>query len=235
MNRIIAIVEDDPKEAQLLQSYFEHLPSDFLDTFEVRLFQTARSFLSTYQPIYDIVFMDINLPDLNGLEAAGYMRRLDQSVVLIFVTNMAQYAVRGDEVDALDFVVKPINYYRFSSMMAKALRSIAKRDEKEILVRSASKIARLPISQIYYVEVRDHLLIYHSTQGNLESWGKLSEIEKELAGYDFVRCSSSYLVNLRHIISVDGDTANIAGDRLPISQRRRKAFYNSVTEYLSGR
>jgi DNA-binding LytR/AlgR family response regulator len=120
-------------------------------------------------------------------------------------------------------------------MMNKALRNIALRSEKEVLVRSSSKITRLSISLIYYVEIRDHLLIFHSSMGDLESWGKLSDIEKELADYNFVRCSSSYLVNLRHVVRVEGDTVDVAGDLLPISQRRRKAFYNSVTNYLSSR
>lgn len=231
----IAIIEDNSRDLDQILSFLSRYQQDQSCAFSATSFDDPMKFLSEYRSNYDLVFMDIELPPFHGIDIARRLREIDSVVALVFITNMEQCAVNGYEVDALDFVVKPINYYRFSSMMAKALRNIAKRSEKEILVRSSSKITRLPISQIYYVEVRDHLLIYHSTQGNLESWGKLSEIEKELAGYDFVRCSSSYLVNLRHIISVDGDTANIAGDKLPISQRRRKAFYNSVTEYLSGR
>lgn len=234
MNRI-AIIEDNSRDLDQILSFLSHYQQEHSTPFSITSFKDPMKFLSEYRPDYDLVFMDIDLPPFNGVDIARRLRDIDSVVALVFITNMEQCAVNGYEVDALDFVVKPINYYRFSSMMNKALRNIAKRDEKEILMRSSSKIARLAISQIYYVEVRDHLLIYHSTQGNLESWGKLSDIEKELIDYDFVRCSSSYLVNLRHIISVDGDTVNIAGDKLPISQRRRKAFYNSVTTYLSGR
>lgn len=231
----IAIIEDNSRDLDQILNFLSHYQQEHSLSFSITSFNDPMKFLSEYRPDYDLVFMDIELPPFNGIEIARRLREMDSVVALVFITNMEQCAVNGYEVDALDFVVKPINYYRFSSMMNKALRNIAKRDEKEILIRSSSKIARLPISQIYYVEVRDHLLIYHSTQGNLESWGKLSDIEKELADYDFVRCSSSYLVNLRHIVSVDGDTANIAGDKLPISQRRKKTFYNSVTAYLSGK
>lgn len=231
----IAIIEDNSRDLDQILSFLSHYQQEHSISFSITSFKDPMKFLSEYRSDYDLVFMDIELPPFNGVDIARRLREIDSVVALVFITNMEQCAVNGYEVDALDFVVKPINYYRFSSMMAKALRNIAKRAEKEILIRSASRIARLPISQVYYVEVRDHLLIYHSTQGNLESWGKLSDIEKELIDYDFVRCSSSYLVNLRHIISVDGDTVNIAGDKLPISQRRRKAFYNSVTNYLSNR
>lgn len=231
----IAIVEDNSQDLEQIRSFLTQYQQEHSSSFSVTAFADPRKFLAEYRPDYDLVFMDIELPPFNGIDIARRLREIDPVVALVFITNMEQCAVNGYEVDALDFVVKPINYYRFSSMMNKALRNIALRSEKEIIVRSSSRIARLPISQIHYVEVRDHLLIYHSTQGNLDSWGKLSDIERELSGYGFVRCSSSYLVNLRHIISVDGDTVNIAGDKLPISQRRRKAFYNDVTNYLSGR
>lgn len=231
----IAVIEDNPRDLEQIRSFLASYQQEHDLSFTVAAFKDPMKFLAEYRSDYDLVFMDIELPPFNGVEISRRLREIDSMVVLVFITNMEQFAVSGYEVDALDFVVKPINYLRFSSMMNKALRAIARRSEKEILVRSASRIARLRISQIYYVEIRDHLLIYHSSQGNLESWGKLSDVERELKDFDFVRCSSSYLVNLRHIISVDGDTVNIAGDHIPISQRKRKAFYNCVTNYLSSR
>lgn len=231
----IAIVEDDPKDLEQLQTYLDRYQAEHQESFYVSPFRDPMKFLAEYRSDYDLVFMDIEMPPYNGIEISRRLRQIDDLVTLVFVTNMEQFAVHGYQVDALDFVVKPINYYRFSSMMGKALRSIVRRSEKEVVVRSASRITRLRISQLYYVEIRDHLLIFHSSLGKYEAWGKLSDVEKELSGFDFVRCSSSYLVNLRHIISVEGDTVNVAGDTLPISQRRKKAFYNSVTAYLSSR
>lgn len=231
----IAIIEDSPRDLDQIQSFLSRYQQEHSISFSVHACKDPMKFLSEYRSDYDLIFMDIGLPPFNGIDIARRLRAIDSVVALVFITNMEQCAINGYEVDALDFVVKPINYYRFSSMMNKALRNIALRGEKEVLVRSSSKITRLSISQIYYVEIRDHLLIFHSSMGDLESWGKLSDIEKELADYNFVRCSSSYLVNLRHVVRVDGDTVDVAGDVLPISQRRRKAFYNCVTNYLSSR
>lgn len=231
----IAIIEDNLQDLEQILGYLARYGQERNTQFSIAPFTDPMKFLAEYRPDYDLVFMDIELKPFNGVDIARRLRDTDSVVTLVFITNMEQFAVSGYEVDAMDFVVKPINYYRFCSMMDKAMRHIGKRVEKEIVVRSASRITRLPISQLYYVEVRDHLLIYHSSQGNLESWGKLSNIEKELSGFDFVRCSSSYLVNLRHVVRVDGDTVSVAGDPIPISQRRRKSFYNSVTNYLSSR
>lgn len=231
----IAVVEDDSRDLEQLQSYISKYQAEHSETFFVGVFRDPMKFLAEYRSDYDLVFMDIEMPPFNGIEIARRLREIDPVVCLVFITNMEQFAVHGYEVDALDFVVKPINYYRFSAMMAKALRNIDRHSEKEILLRSPSRITRLRLSQIYYVEIRDHRLIYHTSTGNHEAWGRLSDIEKELESHDFVRCSSSYLVNLWHIVSLDGDVAVVAGERLPISQRRKKAFYNSVTAYLSNR
>ena len=231
----IAIVEDDPSDMARLTECLRRYEQEQDETFSVKSFFAPAEFLNTYGPGYDLIFMEIELPLTNGMEVARQLREIDSIATLVFITNMEQYAVNGYEVDAIDFVVKPINYYRFSSMMRKAMRHIARRIEKEVLVQSAGSITRLRVSQILYVEIRDHLLIYHTDQGRFESWGKMTDVEADLSSHGFVRCSSSHLVNLRYVISVDGSGVNVAGEKLPLSQRRRKALYASVTSYLSGK
>ena len=231
----IAIVEDDPSDLAQLMECLRRYEEEQKETFSVNSFSNPADFLNTYRSCYDLIFMDIELPLFNGVEAARQLREVDATVTLVFITNMEQYAVNGYEVDAIDFVVKPINYYRFSSMMHKAIRRMARRAEKEVLVQSGGSIIRLRASQVFYIEIRDHLLIYYTEQGKLESWGKMSDVESELSPHGFVRCSSSHLVNLRHVISLEGNDVNVAGTRLPVSQRRRKTFYACATGYLSGK
>lgn len=231
----ITIVEDDPVDLARLTDCLRQYEAEQEERFDVKSFSNPSDFLSAYRSDCDLIFMDIELPVFNGVDVARQLREMDSVVTLVFITNMEQYAVNGYEVDALDFVVKPINYYRFSSMMRKALRGITRRGEKEVIVQSSGTITRLRVSQILYVEIRDHLLIYHTDQGKIESWGKLADAEAELADHHFARCSSSHLVNLRHVISVVGNDVDVAGRKLPISQRRRKAFYACVTNYLSGK
>ena len=231
----IAIVEDDAADLAQLSECLRRYQEENGVSFSVKAFSHPSDFLDTYRTDYDLLFMDIELPLFNGMEVARQLRRIDPVVTLVFITNMEQYAVNGYEVDALDFVVKPINFFRFSSMMRKALRQIARRDEKEVLITSGSRVTRLPVSHIHYVEIRDHLLVYHTDHGNYESWGKLSELETELSEHHFVRCSNSCLVNIRHVISIVGNDVEVGGTKLPISQRRRKSFYESVTNYLSGK
>lgn len=89
------------------------------------------------------------------------------------------------------------------------------------------------ISQIYYVEIQDHLLLYHTDMGRIEAWGKLSDVEAELDTYNFARCSSAHLVNMQHITSVSKTEVIVGSTKLPISQRKHKAFCDRVIAYLN--
>lgn len=123
MKYLVAIVEDSPAEVKTLRSYFARLGEELGYDFQVSCFSSGRDFLAAYQPIYDLVLMDINLPDINGMYVSKCLRKLDQNVVLMFVTSMARYAADGYEVDALDFMVKPVNYTTFSLKIKRAYKN----------------------------------------------------------------------------------------------------------------
>ncbi len=233
MNRMIAIVEDDPREAQTIQSYIDRL-ADSGETYDVRWFQTGREFLSAYRPTYDLVLMDINLPDLNGMDVAASLRKLDQNVLLIFVTSMAQYAVQGYEVDALDYVVKPVRFATFSVKVRRALAKSGIRQSRELLINISDGVYRTSVSRIKYVEVSDHSLIYHTTDGDLTSYGNLKQVEAQLDPRQFARCNRCYLVNLDHVIAVRGSTVVLDGATLQISRPKRVSFLEALTNYLGG-
>lgn len=100
-------------------------------------------------------------------------------------------------------------------MMLRALRNLPVRDEKEVILQAAGTIRRMRISQIYYVEIQDHLLLYHTDMGRIEAWGKLSDVEAELDTYNFARCSSAHLVNMQHITSVSKQKSSLAAPSCP--------------------
>ena len=229
----IAILEDDAGDEASLEQSLQRYVQEQQELFSIRTFSDPAVFLQNSPSAFDLIFLDIDLPTMTGMELARQIRRRDSLVTLIFVTNLEKYAVSGYSVGAFDFVVKPINYYRFASMLRRALRSIAARQPREVVIQTSGGITRLNVTQLYYVEIRDHLLIYHTVGENLTAWGKMSDVEAQLAPYDFARCSTSHLVNLRFVDSVEGSDVLVAGTRLPISQRRRKAFYSAVTSYFS--
>ena len=155
-------------------------------------------------------------------------------MVLVFVTNMAQYAIRGYEVDALDFVLKPVSYYQFSTKLERALQRIRRRRGGQVALQVSGGVQLLDTDDILYLETRDRLLHYHTATDTWSVRGSLLKAEKDLAAYHFARCNQCYLVNLRHVRGVQDDLVQVGEERLEISRRQRTAFLAALAAYVGG-
>ena len=111
----IKILEDDPADRDTLIECLRKYEREQGQSFSITAYDNPSDFMDNYHMDADLIFMDIELPGINGIETSHQLRAADPVVALVFITNMEQYAINGYEVDALDFVIKPINYYRFSS------------------------------------------------------------------------------------------------------------------------
>lgn len=230
----IAIVEDEKKAADLLSAYLTSYSEENCVQFEIEVFGSGESFISAYKYDYEIILMDIEMPGIDGLETARRLRAIDNDAVLLFVTNMAQYALKGYEVDAVDYAVKPVSYPDFAMKIKKALRFVNKKTDRELTVFSVDGLTKIKVSDIYYVEVILHYLIYHTSEGNIKVRGSLKESERELIKYGFARCNSCYLVNMQHIKAVRGFMLAVAGDEIAISRSKKTDFMKSYAKYIGG-
>lgn len=228
----IAIIEDEDTAADVLCSYLDKYSKDNNTVFSVKRFYDAYGLLDNYKPIYDIIFMDIVLPKINGMEAAEKLRFLDKNVVLIFVTNMANYAVKGYEVDALSFIIKPVAYESFAMKMSKAINTVSRHKSFDISIPMDGAIKVISASKVYYIEISGHYLIYNTEEGKFKSRGTLYMIKSQLEAENFSQCNVGYLVNLKFVSGVKGDIVSVGSDDLRISRKRKKEFINALTNYL---
>lgn len=229
----IAIVEDEKAAANILKEYLARFFAESGGTFAADWYDGAVNFLSNYKAVYDIVFMDIELPDLNGMKAAQKMREKDNSTVLIFVTNMAQFAVKGYEVDALDFIVKPVKYPSFERKLKKALSVIEKNEGNHINIMQNGALTRIDVKSLRYVEIETHTLRYYTDEGEISCWGKLKDEEARLKPFSFMRCNNFCIVNPKYIKNVKGYTVTLNdGKEIEISRPRKKDFMKALAEYL---
>jgi len=228
----VAIVDDENEQVQILTSYLERYAQEHDIDFHTSSFSGALAFLNEVHTIFDIVFMDIEMPYKNGMEAAMEMRKLNTESCLIFVTNMAQYAVKGYEVDAMDFLVKPVPYSVFSFKLAKAISRVEKRSRTELTIRLKNGIVRLQISDIRYVQVDQHRIFYYTSGGRQEAWGSLLKAEESLKPFGFSRCSSSCLVNLRCVSKVIDNEVYLGNEVVSLSRGKKKQFMDDLTQYL---
>ena len=230
----IAVVDDEYADRKLLLDYFGRLKSEICEETVVQEFRSGDDFLKDFEDSWDLICLDIDMEGRDGISTAARIRRQDTNVIIIFITNMAQMAIRGYEVQALDFVVKPLNYYSFALKMRNAMDIIGKRKSKNIAILTASGVYKIATDDLYYVEVSDHYLCYHTKKGNYQQKASLRELEERLAGLSFKRCNNCYLVNLKYVDCVEKDDLQIAGEWLKISRSRKKEFLQSLANYIGG-
>lgn len=230
----IALVEDDPSCKEQTVNYVERFSKENGVEVKIDCFADGLEFLEKYSSDYTVVFMDIEMPYMNGLNVAKKLREKDECVSLIFMTQMAQYAIKGYEVNAIDYVVKPVAYGTFSDKLKKAIKASEKYIDYDFTVAKKDGKVRLQTSKIYYVEVTDHKLIYHTVDGNLENSGSLNSLERELAKYNFSRCNTCYLVNLRFVTALNENTVWVGNDALAVSRSRKKSFFSDIAAYRGG-
>ena len=228
-----AIAEDDPAFRSQLNSFLQQYACDKRLEITVSAFEEGQTLVSAYCPIFDVIFLDVEMPHLDGMSAAEKIRQKDSQVLLVFVTNVAHYAVKGYAVQALDYILKPLNYMSFSAKMDRIVKTLQLRQEKSILLNSGSSMRRIPVSQILYVEVLRHQVVYHLADELITVRGSLKEAENLLEGCSFEKCNSCYLVNLRHVRGVREDAVIVGQEELQMSRAKKKDFMQAVAAYIS--
>ena len=228
----IAIVEDNARSAEKLKRYLKRFSQERNIPLQYSVFVDGMDFISDYKADFDVVLMDIEMPHMDGMETARRLRVMDEEVCLIFVTNLAHYAIEGYEVRAMDFLVKPVEYDNFSLKLQKALASRCRMQKKEIVLSGGSGFRRIRLDELYYIEVMDHDLIYHTTGGDFSERGSIREKEELLRDFGFARASNSFLVNLHYATAFSGGDVTVAGARSPVGRTKKKDFLKSLTEYL---
>lgn len=231
----IAIVDDEAAEREHIRHCLDYVAETKAVKFYADEFDSADSFLMHYKSIYDIVFMDIEFSTgSDGMSAAQKLRKMDSTVVLIFITNMAQLAIQGYEVEALDFIVKPVDKYTFLLKMTRALTRVVRRNQECITIRAERETVSLRISLIQYLQVDGHYVIYHSREGTFSEYISLSMAEKKLNDPAFCRCDRGCLVNMRFITQIGRDTCTVDGKELDIARKRRSQFLRAYAGFLNG-
>ena len=230
----IAVVEDEQEYREKIVQYINDYTAEIGTEAEIAQFADGSEILAGSTKGYDIIFLDIEMPAMNGMDTAHEIRKSNGETVLVFVTYMAQYAIKGYEVDALDFILKPINYFTFSKRFARAIDRVNRHRSKKITLTSQDFIVTLDTEEIYYIESSNRFLHYHLPGKTYSVRGTMKGVEEELAPYNFVRCNHWYLVNLEHVSNISSNSVTLGEFELEISRRNKAAFRTAFTQYIQG-
>lgn len=232
----VAVVDDNENDRELLMKYLRQFQKEYGMKMQIKPYSSSLDFLEEYGGGYDVILLDIEMPGIDGMETAKEIRKIDEVTAIIFITNMAQFAIHGYEVNAVDFMVKPVPYFNFAEKFKKAVNFAGREQGKNILLNSDEGIIRVTMADIYYLEKdkNKNYLVYYTRKGRFRERNTILSAKAKLGNQPFAECTSGCLVNLKYVERVGKDSVVLENATLPVSRRMRKEFLDSFMKYVGG-
>jgi len=229
----VAIVEDDEKVAATIETFLLSKKEEF----EITKFKNGKEFIDDFHDEFDLIYMDIEMPEIDGLSASEKVRETNKKVPIIIVSYSPKYAVKGYSVNALGYLVKPISQVDFNNLLEKALKTIQTNEDSSIFVSVKDGILKVDTNDVLYLEVKGHYLTFYfaNDKDPLVVRGRIADYQDMLGKYGFSRCNECYLVNLKHVTQVlSGKNLIYLNDvSLNISRSKKKRFLSDFTTFVS--
>lgn len=229
----LAIVEDEDSYAEQLTDMVNRYQKERNTRIKVTRYTDGDEIAENYPGGFDMILMDIQMRFMDGMTAAEKIRKVDRDVLIMFITNRTDYAIRGYQVDAIDYVLKPVTYPAFEQKMDKAMERLQRHAGFSVTIATPDGMMRLDISEIYYIESEGHNLLYHTKRGVLKMRERIQDAEEKLQDHGFFRANKGCLVNLEHVSGERDGCCLIGDEMLPVSRARRNEFMQAMTDFVS--
>lgn len=230
----IAVVEDNKNDLSNLLNLLNKYKNDYKENYNITTFSDGSEFLNKFAHQFDLIFLDIDMPNSNGMDVAKRIRSTDQASIIIFTTNLANYALQSYEVHAFDYIIKPINYEAFIAKFIRALNAIKTNTSTRFSFKSNGVMQSISTSDIYYFMISGHEINLSSANGDYTIWNlSLSMIEKQLNNLSFYRCSNDCIINLKYVTALQGNLAIINNTaKIVISRNKKQELINKLSKVI---
>ncbi len=230
----IALCDDTEEELEYIAKYVKEYKTDneiICDCFKSGVELLSRINTGVF---YDLIFLDVVMPMINGIETAREIYSKNKATKFIFLTVSPEFALDSYSVDAIDYIIKPINRESFDHAMQKFKNSRGIKENEKIIIQEKSRITKIALHKLCYVEVYDHDLIYHLSDGDIVKFRQsLTEIENILnKSKGFIKTHRSYIVNMRYVQRIEPNCITMTnGDRIAVSRKNNILVSDAFLKY----
>ncbi len=231
-----AICDDEPHMAWEISHYLAgYMEENRISSYHISSFSNGSALLEDGGN-FDMIFLDIQMERPDGMETARLLRRRGNYGLLIFVTVLKEYVFDSFEVEAYDYLVKPVDAGHFRRTMDRALRLLDQRAAKTIVVQRGTACQVIPLAEIVYCEVLGRKIYIHKSDGEVvDYYDKLEDLERRV-GRRFFKCHRSYLVNLDHVRGCRAGLVMLPqGESIPVSRLRERDLTQALLQHMKGR
>ncbi len=228
----VAIVDDTELYRKNLSEFLQSCSKENNLNIEIDCYKDGIDIINKKNIVYDVIYFDIKMNFVDGMEAAREIRKRDSSVIIVFCTSYVGYAVEGYSVEATDFLIKPVSEFAFFEHFKKILPKLKNKEEEYLILKTKLGMRKIKHSNILYLESDGHYVNIICKNEQVAFLSTLKKLEKELVTNNFFRCNSCYIVNLAYVNLVVDNCVTVGAYELQISRSRRKGFMEALTNYV---
>lgn len=229
----IAVVVEDNECSSALKLHIDRYCKEKGEEARVISFSDGIDIVSDYSAGYDVIFLDVAMKHMDGIQAAKYIRMKDKNVIIVLIADDIRYALKGYSVEALCFMLKPFSYSAFCGEFSRCMEKVNSVRGNFIILATENGVDRVAVDGIVYIESQNHKMIINTVNKPYCVYETMRSLEGRLPAEQFARCNNCYLVNLDYITGVHGEYVSIAGRELKISRSRRKTFLENISAFYS--
>ena len=229
----IAICDDNMHQRNIMKKYIGEITTD--KKYKILEFESGEALMDNFPEDVSIIFLDIQMKEVNGMEVARWIRTFNNDVEIIFITGLIDYVQEGYEVRAYRYLLKPVVFEELKKHLTTCLDEIQKDeedDEESLHVSTKVQTYRIPIREIKYIEVYRKSITIFTDSKDYNVNLSLEKVEVELKEHKFFRCHKSYLVNMSKIVKITATTVIIENGEVPLSRYRVKELKEELAKVL---
>jgi len=230
---LIAVCDDMPVECANIARQIETILKQSDTDFVIKKFFGAQELIQSRES-FDIVFLDIKMPEISGMELAKEMRKQGRLSLIIFITSASEYVFDAFDVEAFQYLLKPIQTDKLKNVLEKATKRIQIDDNTDFLIISANRqIQKVFLKDILYIESIGRIAIIHCNGGTLEAYEQIGVLEDKLSDKSFFRCHKCFLVNLNYVDAFNKTEVQLEnGEKIMLAKRRYEDFQKRILSHM---